>query len=183
MPQLRINADNLTAKMPHQINIVDEIDQIQDGLEFQGSWNAIAGLRDGGFVTGADGLQFNLRYSLASDSGVVIVELPDAGDLAETNLTTLSGDAIKGDRFLVVGNAGLTLTGDSGLATQLGGNATNTDITISASDVANGLISIDYLNSALPNIQFVDGEISPTQGVRVLSDSIDASVVQFRNEQ
>ncbi len=163
-------------------DIVNEINQIQDGLQFQGTWSALSGLNDGTFITRTDGLKFDLQFSLQSERGVVVIELPDAGDLGAPNLTTLGGEAIRGDRFLVTSDGDLVLTGDSGRVSLLGGNATNTDIVINAADQASGLIAIDYADSDLPNTAFVDGVVGSTQGVRIVSDPIDARIDQIRAE-
>lgn len=160
-------------------NIAIEIPQLLDGLEFRGEWTALAGLANGDFIAPQSGLAFELEYSLTDGQGVALVELPDTGDLAEPNLTTLGGERVRGDRFIVIGDEDLTLVGDA-VATQLGGDATETVISIDGGNRASGAVFIDYTGSGLSNTDFIDGELSNVGGTEVVGGPISTRTDAFR---
>ncbi|MEM7522731.1 MAG: FecR domain-containing protein [Pseudomonadota bacterium] len=161
-------------------DLAEEIDQLLDGVAFSGVWAAVAGLSDGGFAPPLDDLQFRMRYSLVTEEGVVTVELPDTGDLAGPNLTTFDGDAIAGDRFIVVGDGPTDVVGDGSVLTVLGGDASDSTITLTPEDIALGSIFIDYDGSTLANTDFVEGVILPVTGVRTAGDAITNNTVNLR---
>lgn len=169
-------ADNNMAE-----DIANEIPQLLDGLEFRGEWTALAGLANGDFVPPQSGLAFQMEYSLKDSQGVVLVELPDTGDLPAPNLTTLDGEMVRGDRFIITGDEDLMLSGESTL-TQLGGDATEALITIGQDNAASGAIFIDYLGSDLANTDFVDGELNNVGGTEVVGDPISTKTNILRTE-
>lgn len=161
--------------------IAEEIPQLLDGLEFRGEWTALAGLSNGDFIAPQSGLAFQMEYSLTDRQGVVLVELPDTGDLAAPNVTTLDGDLVRGDRFIIVGDEDLLLTGEPTL-TELGGDATETLISINQDNAASGAIFLDYTGSGLANTDFIDGELSNVGGAEVVGDPISKNTDTLRSE-
>lgn len=169
-------ADNNMAE-----NIAEEIPQLLDGLEFRGEWTAFAALANGDFVPEQSGLAFQMEYSLTDNQGVVLVELPDTGDLPSPNLTTLDGEMVRGDRFIIVGDEDLVLTGEATLS-QLGGDATETLIGINQLNAASGAIFIDYTGTDLANTDFIDGELNNVGGTEVVGSPISTNTDTLRSE-
>lgn len=161
--------------------IAIEVPQLLDGLEFRGEWTALAGLANGDFIAPQSGLTFQMEYSLVDDQGVILVELPDTGDIAAPNVQTLDGEMVRGDRFIVVGDEDLVLTGEA-TSTQLGGDATETLIGISDTDTASGIVFIDYAGSSLTNTDFIDGELSDVAGTKVVSEPISTKTNTLREQ-
>ncbi len=174
-PEDEIADNNIAEK------IAVEIPQLLDGLEFRGEWTAIAGLSNGDFVVPQSGLAFQMEYSLSDGQGVVLVELPDTGDLPAPNLTTLDGEMVRGDRFIIVGDEDLVLTGEA-TPTQLGGDATETLIGINQDNLASGAIFLDYTGSDLANTDFIDGELSNVAGKEVVGEPISTNTDALRSE-
>ena len=174
-PQDEIADDNVAE------DIAEEIPQLLDGLEFRGEWTALAGLANGDFIAPQDGLVFQMEYSLTDSQGVVLVELPDTGDLPAPNLETLDGEMVRGDRFLVIGDEDLVLTGEATLS-QLGGDATETLIGINDQNFASGAIFLNYVGSGLANTDFIDGELNNVAGVEVLGEPISTSTDDLREQ-
>lgn len=174
-PEDEIADDNIAE------DIADEIPQLLDGLEFRGEWTALAGLANGDFVAPQSGLAFQMEYSLKDSQGVVLVELPDTGDLPAPNLTTLDGEMVRGDRFIITGDEDLALSGEA-TRTQLGGDATEAVITIGQDNAASGAIFIDYLGSDLANTDFVDGELNNVGGTEVVGEPISTKTDTLRTE-
>lgn len=174
-PQEEIADENIAE------DIAQEIPQLLDGLEFRGEWTALAGLANGDFIAPQSGLAFQLEYSLTDQQGVVVVELPDTGDLAAPNITTLDGDQVRGDRFIIVGDDDLILTGEATL-TQLGGDATETLIGIDDDNRASGSIFLNYEGTDLTNTDFIDGEINNLPSTEVVGGSISTSTDTFRDQ-
>ncbi len=162
-------------------DIAEELPQLLDGLEFRGEWTALAGLANGDFVAPQSGLAFQMEYSLKDSQGVILVELPDTGDLSAPNVTTLDGEMVRGDRFIIVGDEDLVLTGEATL-TQLGGDATETLIGVNQDNAASGAIFIDYLGSDLANTDFVDGELNNVGGKEVVGGPISTKADTLRTE-
>lgn len=162
-------------------DIADEIPQLLDGLEFRGEWTALAGLANGDFVQSQSGLAFEMEYSLTDQQGVALVELPDTGDLPAPNVETLGGEMVRGDRFIVVGDEDLVLSGEATLS-QLGGDATDAVITIGQDNTASGAIFINYVGSDLANTDFVDGELNNVSGVEVVGSPISTDTDTLRTE-
>lgn len=174
-PEDEIADDNIAE------NIAEEIPQLLDGLEFRGEWTALAGLANGDFVAPQSGLAFQLEYSLTDQQGVVLVELPDTGDLPSPNLTTLDGDLVRGDRFIIAGDEDLVLTGEATLS-QLGGEATETLIAIDTDNIASGSVFINYEGTDLTNTDFIDGELNNVGGTAVVGDPISTNTDTLRTE-
>ncbi len=172
-PQDEIADDN-TAR-----TIAVEIPQLLDGLEFRGEWTALAGLSDGNFIEPVEGLRFQMEYSLTDQQGVVLVELPDTGDLAQQNLTTLDGDLVRGDQFIIVGDEDLSLIGE-GTLSRLGGDASDTLIEIGQDNSAAGAIFLNYVGSDLANTDFIDGELTDVPGTPVSGDPISTQTNNLR---
>ena len=174
-PEDEIADDNVAEK------IAEEIPQLLDGLEFRGEWTALAGLANGDFIAPQSGLIFEMEYSLTDSQGVVLVELPDTGDLAAPNLTTLGGAQVRGDRFIVIGDESLTLVGEA-TATQLGGDATETLIGINENNFASGAVFLNYVGSDLTNTDFIDGELSNVGGTEVVGEPISTKTDTLREQ-
>ena len=169
-------ADENTAE-----NIVEEIPQLLDGIEFRGEWTALAGLANGDFIAPQSGLAFQMQYSLTESQGVVLVELPDTGDLSAPNLTTLDGELVRGDKFIVIGDENLVLSGEATLS-RLGGDATETLIGIADDNSASGLVFLNYVGSDLANTDFIDGELNNVPGTLVVGQQISIDTDLLRNE-
>lgn len=146
-------------------DIADEQTQLLSGLTFSTTWDAVAGLTNGDFAQ-ASGLDMQLEYSLVDGQGIAIVQLPTTGDAFPT-ITAPDGTQFVGDRFIVVGDEDLALSGDVSVLSQLGGDASDTALIISAEDLLSGSIFIDYADSGLENTAFVDGDVTPVTGERV----------------
>ncbi|MEM7269773.1 MAG: hypothetical protein AAF401_11035, partial [Pseudomonadota bacterium] len=180
-PEVTVEVDEEIADDNLAEQIAEEQTQLLDGLTFSGDWTAIAGLTNGLFLDPASGLEFQMEYSLTDEQGTVIVQLPDLDDLPNANVETLDGRLIRGDKFIVIGDEELNLIGDDSLATLLGGDATESVIFITQSDDAGGTIFISYEGSELPNVDFVDGQISTTRGNRTQGGPISTRANNFRN--
>ncbi len=162
-------------------DIAVEIPQLLDGLEFRGEWTALAGLSNGDFIEPTAGLKFQMEYSLTDGQGVILVELPDTGDLAAPNLTTLDGDQVRGDQFIIRGDEDLNLIGE-GTLSRLGADATDTLIEIGQNNSASGAIFLDYTGSDLTNTDFIDGELNGVPGTAVAGDPISTQTNSLRLE-
>ena len=107
--------------------------------------------------------------------------IADTGDLDAPNLTTLGGQQVRGDRFIVIGDESLTLFGEA-TPTQLGGDASETLIGVNDNNRASGAVFIDYAGSALTNTDFIDGELSDVGGTEVVGEPISTKTDTFREQ-
>lgn len=170
--------DNEVAMATEAEAAAQQIAQELNAVSFNGVWSATAGLTSGGFAPTEDNLAFRMRYSLLDQQGFVTVELPGGQDGA--SLTTFDGAAVVGDRFLIVGDDARNLVADAERLTLLGGDADGTALTISAADIANGSVFIDYEDVGLSQLQFVDGQIIGLTGQRVPTTDIRNDVTTLR---
>ena len=164
-----------------------EIVQELNAVSFAGDWSATAGLLNGSFAATEDNLAFRMQYSLLDQRGFITVQLPEATSADGLDLTTFDGVAIRGDRFIVLGDDARDLVADSERLTLLGGDADGTALIISADDVANGAVFIDYDGAGLQQLQFVDGEILDIKGDRLATEEVrtvlDALEIQLRRNE
>ncbi len=170
--------DNEVATATEAEAAAQQIAQELNAVSFSGDWSATAGLTSGGFAPTEDNLAFRMRYSLLDQEGFVTVELPGGQDGA--SLTTFDGATVIGDRFLVVGDDAQNLVADSERLTLLGGDADGTALIISASDIANGSVFIDYEDLGLSQLQFVDGQVVGLTGQRLPTTDIRNDVTTLR---
>ena len=138
---------------------------------------------------------FQLIYNGNANEGLVFVSVPDTGD----SLTFIDGDQFSGvgDQFLVQLGAGGQLTGDTGLATLLEGDASNSNFTLNegsaTSSTLDGQISVDYTNSSLvqflesvdgnftaAQVLFIQSFIEPGSDLATLQAELDEGLVEFK---
>ncbi|MEM7545523.1 MAG: FecR domain-containing protein [Pseudomonadota bacterium] len=151
----------------------EEITQAFDGILFNGTWSAVAGLADGTFSEPASNLGFVMAYSLRDEQGILTVELPPE--------VALNGVPDIADQFIVVGDGPEDIAGDATVPTGLGGDASDTALAIGVNDVVTGSVFVDYEGSALETTSFVEGLVDPTLGTRLDPDPINDATNDLRN--
>ena len=109
---------------------------------------------------------FQLIYNVNANEGVTFFSIPDTGD----TLTAIDGDQFSGlgDQFLVRLGPDGQFVGNTGLATALLGDPSNSSFTLNGDSengaTLDGSISVDYANSTLVQfLQTVDGDFSAAQ--------------------
>lgn len=109
---------------------------------------------------------FQLIYNGEANEGVTFFSIPETGD----TLTSIDGDQFSGlgDQFLVQLGSNGQFVGDTGLATALRGDPSNSSFTFNEGSAGgatlDGSISVDYANSTLVQfLETVDGDFSAAQ--------------------
>lgn len=138
---------------------------------------------------------FQLIFNGNANEGVVFFSIPDTGD----DLTFIDGDQFSGlgDQFLVQLGADGQFSGNTGLATVLLGNPSNSNFTLNegseTTSTLDGQISVDYANSALvqflessngsftdAQVQFIQAFLEPGVDVEALQAELDQGLADFR---
>lgn len=138
---------------------------------------------------------FQLIYNVNANEGVTFFSIPDTGD----TLTTIDGDQFSGtgDQFLVQLGANGEFTGDTGLATALLGDPSNSSFTLNGDATSgatlDGSISVDYANSTLvqfletvdgdfsaAQVQFIESFLEPGVSLADLQAELDQGLVEFK---
>ena len=131
---------------------------------------------------------FQLIYNGNANEGIVFFSLPDTGD----NLAFIDGDQFSGlgDQFLVRLGADGQFSGNTGLATVLLGDPTNSSFTLNegaSSSTLDGSIDVDYANSTLVQfLQSVDGDFTDAQIQFIesfLEPGVDLATLQAELDQ
>lgn len=109
---------------------------------------------------------FQLIYNVNANEGVTFFSIPDTGDA----LTAIDGDQFSGlgDQFLVRLGPDNQFIGNTGLASALLGDPSNSSFTLNGDEASgatlDGTISVDYTNSTLVQfLESVDGDFSAAQ--------------------
>ena len=131
---------------------------------------------------------FQLIYNGNANEGIVFFSIPDTGD----NLAFIDGDQFSGlgDQFLVRLGADGQFSGNTGLATVLLGDPTNSSFTLNegaSSSTLDGSIDVDYANSTLVQfLQSVDGDFTDAQIQFIesfLEPGVDLATLQAELDQ
>lgn len=137
---------------------------------------------------------FQLIYNGVANEGAVFFSIPETGD----QLTAINGDQFSGmgDQFLVRLGADGQFSGNTGLATVLQGNPSNSAFTLTegpASSTLDGNVSVNYENSTLvqflqavdgnftdAQIQFIESFIEPGVDLATLQAELDRGLADFK---
>ena len=138
---------------------------------------------------------FQLIYSGVANEGIVIFSIPDIGE----TLTPLDGDQFSGlgDQFLVRLGAEGQFSGNTGLATVLQGDPSNSNFTLNGGTAAistlDGTISVDYADSSLvqflqssggsftdAQVQFIQSFIEAGVDLSTLQAELDQGLTDFK---
>ncbi len=147
-------------------------------------------------VTSADpNAFFQLIYNANANEGVTFFSIPDTGD----TLTAIDGDQFSGlgDQFLVRLGAEGQFVGDTGLATALLGDPSNSSFALNegaaGAATLDGSISVDYANSTLvqfletvdgdftaAQVQFIESFLEPGVTLADLQAELDQGLAEFK---